>query len=179
MIFFNFTIFWLWEHIAREWEVIEFCENSWSSFNSLETNDGQTFWHKLQDSMTTQPPAIRSQTRKIGKFVKIMAQTFLNCDNMCDLTVLLASICYRKTAARPFDTICDILRALRLVQSLLKGRNAPIWRIGNRGVKLDLLSNLYSKIVNKIWNYRALRGSRAHSEALGPDLPFSWKIFGP
>ena len=99
MIFSNFTIFWLWEHIAREWEVIEFCENSWSSFNSLETNDGQTFWHKLQDSMTTQPPAIRSQTRKIGKFVKIMAQTFLNCDNMCDLTVLLASICYRKTAA--------------------------------------------------------------------------------
>ena len=111
--------------------------------------------------MTTQPPAIRSQTRKIGKFVKIMAQTFLNCDNMCDLTVLLASICYRKTAARPFDTICDILRALRLVQYLLKGRIAPIWRIGNRGVKLDLLSNLYSKIVNKIWNYRALRGSRA------------------
>ena len=123
--------------------------------------------------MTTQSPAIRSQSRKIGKFVKIMAQTFLNCDSMCDLTVLLASICYRKTAARPFDTICDILRALRLVQSLLKGRNAPIWRIGNRGVKLDLLSNLYSKIVNKIWNYRALRGSRAHSEALGPDLPFS------
>ena len=71
--------------------------------------------------MTTQPPAIRSQTRKIGKFVKIMAQTFLNCDNMCDFTVLLASICYRKTSARPFDTICDILRALRLVQYLLKG----------------------------------------------------------
>ena len=60
------------------------------------------------------------------------------CDRMCDLTVLLASICYRKTAARPFDTICDILRALRLVQSLLKGRNAPIWHIGNRGVNAHL-----------------------------------------
>ena len=34
----------------------------------------------------------------------------------------------RKNAARPFDTIHDILRSLSLVNSLLKGRNAPIWR---------------------------------------------------
>ena len=34
----------------------------------------------------------------------------------------------RKNAARPFDTIHDILRCLSLVQSLPKGRNALIWR---------------------------------------------------
>ena len=84
--------------------------------------------------MISQFRAIRYRSRKIVNFVKIMAQTFLNCDNMCDLTVLSASICYRKTSARPFDTICDIRRALRLVQYLLKGRIAPIWRIGSRGV---------------------------------------------
>ena len=44
----------------------------------------------------------------------------------------------RKTAAWPFDTIHDILRSFSLAQSLLKGRNSPIWRIGNRGVKLYL-----------------------------------------
>ena len=33
-----------------------------------------------------------------------------------------------KNAARPFDTIHDILRSLSLVQSLPKGRNALIWR---------------------------------------------------
>ena len=118
------------------------------------------------------PLSLQRSALKLGKFVKIMAETFLHRDNMCDLTVLLASICYRKTAARPFDTICDILRALRLVQYLLKDRNALSWRIGNRGVKLDLFSNLYSKIVNTIWNYRSLRGSRAHSEGHS-EGPFS------
>ena len=34
----------------------------------------------------------------------------------------------RKMDARPFDTINDILRCPSLVQSLLKGRNVPIWR---------------------------------------------------
>ena len=34
----------------------------------------------------------------------------------------------RKTDARRVDTILDILRFLSLAQSLLKGRNAPIWR---------------------------------------------------
>ena len=48
--------------------------------------------------------------------------------NTCDLTKVPALIYNRKTAARPFDTIHDILRALSLVQSLLKGWNASIWR---------------------------------------------------
>ena len=73
-----------------------------------------------------------------------------------------------KKNTRPFDTICDILWALRLVQSLIKGRNAPIWHIENRRVKLDQKFS-EQNLVNKIWNYWALRGSRAHSEALGPD----------
>ena len=46
-----------------------------------------------------------------------------------------ASIYDRKTAARRFDSIHDILRFLSRVQSLLEGQNPPIWRSGNRGVK--------------------------------------------
>ena len=37
--------------------------------------------------------------------------------------------------ARPFDTIHDILRSLSIALFVLKGRNAQILRIGNRGVK--------------------------------------------
>ena len=48
---------------------------------------------------------------------------------------------YRKMDARNFHLIHDILRYLSLVQSLLKGRNEPITRIGNRGVKFCWRSN--------------------------------------
>ena len=41
----------------------------------------------------------------------------------------------RKIDARNFATIRDIIRCLSLVQSLLEGRNAPMWHIGNQGVK--------------------------------------------
>ena len=85
--------------------------------------------------MTSQSRAIRCQSRKIVKSGKIMAQTFLNCVSTFDLTDVLGSIYDRKTAARPFDTIYDILRSLSVAQSLLKGQNSPIWRVGNRGVK--------------------------------------------
>ena len=60
---------------------------------------------------------------------------FLNCERTCGLTDVPASIYDRKTAARPFDTNHNIIRCLSLAQFLLKGRNAPIWRIGNPGVK--------------------------------------------
>ena len=36
---------------------------------------------------------------------------------------------------QPFDTIHEIIRRLSRVQSLLKGRTAPICHIGNRRVK--------------------------------------------
>ena len=42
---------------------------------------------------------------------------------------------------RNFDTIHDMLRCLDLVQSLLKGQNAPIWPIWNRGVKVNFNYN--------------------------------------
>ena len=54
---------------------------------------------------------------------------FLNCERTCGLTDVPASIYDRKTAARPFDTNHNILRCLSLSQFLLKGRNAPIWRM--------------------------------------------------
>ena len=59
---------------------------------------------------------------------------FLNCERTCGLKDVSASIYDRKTDARPFDTIHDILRFLSLAQSLRKSRNALIWHIGNRGV---------------------------------------------
>ena len=60
--------------------------------------------------MISQSCAIRSQSRKNVKFVKIMAQTFLNSESSCDLTDAPASMYDRKTAAGPFDTIHDILQ---------------------------------------------------------------------
>ena len=87
--------------------------------------------------MTSQSRAIRRQSRKIVKSEKIMAQIFFNSEATCDSTDVLASIYHRKTTVnRPFDTIRDLLRPLSLEQSLLKGRNSLIWRIGNRGVKI-------------------------------------------
>ena len=53
-----------------------------------------------------------------------MAQTFFNYEGTCDSTDVLASLYDRKTAARAFDTIHDILRSLSLVESPSKGRNA-------------------------------------------------------
>ena len=65
---------------------------------------------------------------------------FLNCESTCDLTDVLASIYDRKRDGRPFYIIHDILRCLSFLQSHFTDRNAPIWRIGNRRVKLNLFS---------------------------------------
>ena len=79
---------------------------------------------------------------KIVKFVKIMAQTFLNCESTCDLPDVQASLYDRKTAARSFGPIHDILRSPSLEQSLLKGRcvniaGANVYEtVGNRRVKM-------------------------------------------
>ena len=59
---------------------------------------------------------------------------FFNCGSTCDLTDVPVSIYDRKTVDRPFHTIHDILQSLGLAQSLLKGRNALIWRSGKRVV---------------------------------------------
>ena len=74
------------------------------------------------------------------KFEKIMAQTILNFESSLYLTDVSAAMYDRKTAARPFYTIHDVLRYLSLVQSLLKpeirqtaGTNA-YEPVGNRRV---------------------------------------------
>ena len=64
-----------------------------------------------------------------------MALFLIICEITCDLTDVSASIYDRKTTARRFDTIPDILPPLSSKQSVLKGQNVPIWRIRNRGVK--------------------------------------------
>ena len=86
--------------------------------------------------MTSQSRAIRSQYRKIAKFLKCMALIFWNRASTCGSTDLPVAIYDRKIAARRFDSIHDILRFLSLAQSLLKGLSAPIWHIGNRGVNI-------------------------------------------
>ena len=87
---------------------------------------------------------------KIVKFVKFGPLIFLSCKSTCDLTDVPASI-YEKMDARPFDPIHDVLRCLSLVQSLLKGRNAPIWRKREqthmRLLETDRLTPIISKTV--------------------------------
>ena len=73
--------------------------------------------------MASQFRAIRSQRQKILKFVKFGLLIFRIVSTR-DVTDVPASIYDRKMDARPFDTI---LRCISLVQSLLKGRNAPFW----------------------------------------------------
>ena len=78
--------------------------------------------------MTSQSRTIRSHSQKIVKFVKFGPLIHFNCQRACDFTYVSASIYDRKRNARPFATTHDILWCLRFVQSLLKGRSAPIWR---------------------------------------------------
>ena len=77
--------------------------------------------------MTSQSRAIRFQSLKNREICDIRAFDFLNCESTCDLTDVQASI-YDRKMARPSDTINAILRCLSLVQSLLLGRDARIWR---------------------------------------------------
>ena len=71
---------------------------------------------------------------------------------MCDSTDVPASIYDRKMDARLFDTIHEILRCLSLAQSLLKGRNAPIWRIGNQGVNLSAANQKCPHFAYTLWS---------------------------
>ena len=95
-------------------------------FKLSQSKSFDTFWHYFQDSMTSQSRVIRRQSRKIVKSEKIMVQTFFKYESTCDSTDVLASMYDRKTAARSFDTIHDILRSLSLAQYFLKGRNANL-----------------------------------------------------
>ena len=86
MIFTNFAIFRVWERIAGGWVVIEswsLCQNVWPSFVSNELKLDQEF---SQNSMTSHSRAICSQSQKIVKLEKIMAQTSLNFESTCYLT---------------------------------------------------------------------------------------------
>ena len=73
----------------------------------------------------------------LGNFVIFMALIFLNNQSTSDLTDVPASIYDRKAKDPPFDNNQDILRSLSLAKSFREGRSAPIWRSGNRGVKLE------------------------------------------
>ena len=103
--------------------------------NGVKTSGRLFIYHKLKleeywlrYSLTTQSRKICSQFKKIIKFVKFGPLIFSNCERTSDLTNVPASIYDRKVDTRPFDTIKFIVRCLSLVQSLLKGRNTPIWR---------------------------------------------------
>ena len=104
--------------------------------------------------------AIRSQCQKIIKFIIFGPLIFLNCERMCYLTDILAWNYDRKTDVRPFDTTFDILRCLSLVKSLVKGQNAPIWRIrkpthmrlsGTDGLTFTTVNHTFFRI-SKVWS---------------------------
>ena len=78
--------------------------------------------------MISHSRANRSASQNIVKFMKYGPLIYLNCDIICDLRDVPASIYDRKMDARAFDTVHEILRCLSLVKSLLEDRNAPIWR---------------------------------------------------
>ena len=91
------------------------------------------------DILVSRNPVSKSKNSKI---CDILANAFFNCERTCDLTDVTASSYDRKTDARPFDTIHNILQCVNLVQSILRDRNVPIWRIRNRRVKSYLSTNI-------------------------------------
>ena len=90
-------LFWLWEQIARDWEDIEPLNGCYPSCNFWWPNNGPTFWHYFQDSITFQSHAIRSRSRKIAKFVIFIPLIPLNCESSRVLTNNPVSIYDRKT----------------------------------------------------------------------------------
>ena len=88
--------------------------------------------------MAYQSRAIHSQNKKIREICNIRGFDFSNSEITCALTNVATSYFGRKTAARRFYLIHNILRSLTRTQSLLRGRNASIWRSGNRGSKIVL-----------------------------------------
>ena len=99
------------------------------------------FYHKLKLEHLSKQTFSHNSKKALTEISQILL--FFDFET-CDSTDVPASNYARKIAARPFDTIHDILRCLSLAQSLLKGRNAPIWRIGNRGVNYWLSFELKS-----------------------------------
>ena len=89
-------LFWVWEQIARDWEDIEPLNGCYPSCNFWWPNNGPTFWHYFQDSITFQSHAIRSRSRKIAKFVIFIPLISLNCESSRVLTNNPASIYDRK-----------------------------------------------------------------------------------
>ena len=78
-----------------------------------------TQFRKFYDHSVSRDPLSKSKNREI---YEIMAETLLNRESKCDRTLVLASFYEIKIAARPVDTIQDILRSLSLAQTLLKDR---------------------------------------------------------
>ena len=63
---------------------------------------------------------LKKSKPRVLQVSRFSALIFSNCEILCNLTDVPASIYDRKRAGRRFDTIHDILRSLRLAQSLLK-----------------------------------------------------------
>ena len=94
---------------------------------------------RFYDLKVSRNPPLKTKKREI---CEINGTDFSNCESTCDLTDVPGAIYDWKSAARAFDTIHDILRSLSLVESLLKGKNAPIWR----------------QRMQRIWDCRELTG---------------------
>ena len=68
--------------------------------------DVLTILSRVYDLCVSRYPLSKSKNREIGD---IHRSDFLNCESMCDLIKVTPSIYDRKTAARHFDIIHDIL----------------------------------------------------------------------
>ena len=119
-----------------------------------------SFRHLPQNSMISQSRESHYESKNQA-ICDIIGLDFLICENQYDSKDFPAPINDRKTAARPFDTINEILRSLGLAQSLLKSRNAQIWRkreplyltlLGTHGLIKNRCS-LQSFLDNKIWPF--------------------------
>ena len=106
-----------------------------------------------------------------------MAQTFLHCVSSGDLRDVQALMYDRKTAARPFETIHDILRSLSLVQSLPKARNSPNWRqrapthsnmSGTEGFKAEkiiFMNTIHLTLKLRLSTHRPMKKQYSHKSA--------------
>ena len=110
----NFSIFRLWERIARDWEIKKLLKKCWNVGPEILYHKLKLFLHSSQDSMASQSYVTTSLSRKIVKFTALI---FLNFESIYDFTDIPSSIYGKKIATRRLDTIHELPRSLSFAQS--------------------------------------------------------------
>ena len=79
-------------------------------------------FHKVQIFSTFRVNCARLRGNKSLR--RMFFNVLLNGESTCDLKIVPDSNHDRKTTSRRFETIHDLVRSLRLAQSIVKGQNA-------------------------------------------------------